>query len=64
MDIIKTLFLTLKLSNLTFVAFLKDIRSWPLVTFFQSSLKNTELKTTHITVRDCRVHFFRQLFSK
>ena len=38
MDMIKTLFLTLKLSNLTFVAFLKDIRSWPLVTFFQSSL--------------------------
>ena len=28
------------------------------------SLKNSELKTTHKTFRDCRVHFFRQPFSK
>ena len=28
------------------------------------SLKNSELKTTHNTLRDCRVHFFRQPFSK
>ena len=32
--------------------------------FFQISLKNSELKTTHDTFRDCRVHFFRQPFSK
>ena len=48
----------------TFVAFplaLVNIRLWPLVPFFQISLKNSELKTTHNTFRDCRVHFFRQL---
>ena len=31
---------------------------------FHISLKNKELKTTHNTFRDCRVHFFRQPFSK
>ena len=31
---------------------------------FQITLKNKELKTTHNTFRDCRVHFFRQPFSK
>ena len=30
---------------------------WPLVSFFQISLKNSELKTTHNTFRDCRVRF-------
>ena len=30
---------------------------WPLVPFFQISLKNSELKTTHNTFRDCGVHF-------
>ena len=43
---------------------LANIRPWPLVPFFQISLKNSELKTTHDTFRDCRVHFFRQPFSK
>ena len=37
---------------------------WSLVPFFQISLKNSELKTTHITFRDCRVHFFLQPLSK
>ena len=37
---------------------------WPLVPFFQISLKNSELKTTHNTFRDCRVRFFGQPFSK
>ena len=32
--------------------------------FFEISLKNCELKTTHNTFRDRRVHFFRQSFSK
>ena len=34
------------------------------VQFSQISLKNSELKTTQNTFRDCRVHFFRQPFSK
>ena len=32
--------------------------------FFEISLKTSDLKTTHNTFRDCRVHFFRQPFSK
>ena len=32
--------------------------------FFQISLKNRELKTTHNAFQDCRVHFSRQPFSK
>ena len=35
-----------------------------LLPLFQSSLKNSELKTTHDTFRGCRVHFIRQPFSK
>ena len=41
-----------------------NIRPWPLVPFFQISLRNIELKTTHNTFRDCHVHFFRQPLSK
>ena len=36
---------------------LGNIRPWPLMPFFQISLKKSELKTTHNTFRDCRVHF-------
>ena len=43
---------------------LADIRPWPFVPFFQISLKNSELKTTYNTFRDCRRHFFREPFSK
>ena len=43
---------------------LANICPWPLVLFFQISLKNSELKTTHNTFLDCCVHFFRQPFSK
>ena len=43
---------------------LTNICPWPLVPFFQSSLENRADKTTHNTFRDCRVHFFRQPFSK
>ena len=43
---------------------LADICPWPLGPFLQISLKNSELKTTHNTFPDCRVHFFRQPFSK
>ena len=37
---------------------------WPLLPFFQMSLENRTEKTTHNTFRACRVHFFRQPFSK
>ena len=43
---------------------LANIRPWPLVPFFEISLKNSELKITHNTFRDCRVHFFREPFLK
>ena len=43
---------------------LASICPWPLVPFCQISLKNRGLKTTHNTFPDCRVHFFRQPFSK
>ena len=36
---------------------LTNIRPWPLVPFFETSLKSSELKTTHNPFRDCRVHF-------
>ena len=61
------LFLKLQLSNLLFLLSFSTRRHMsmaPLVIFFQISLKNSELKTTHNTIRDCRVHFFRQPFSK
>ena len=43
---------------------LTTILPWPLVPFFQISLKNSEPKSAHNTFRACRVHFFRQRFSK
>ena len=43
---------------------LANIRPWPLVPFFEISLKNSELKITHYTFRDFRVQFFRQPFLK
>ena len=50
--------------NKLFLA-LANIRPWPLVPFFQISLKkNRELKTTHNAFRNCRVHFFPQPFWK
>ena len=41
-----------------------NICSWPPMTFFQISLKNSAVRTTHNTFRVCCVHFFRQPFSK
>ena len=41
-----------------------NIRPWPLVPFWQISLKNRQLKTTHNTFRDYRVPFVLQSFSK
>ena len=38
---------------------LANICPWPLVPFFQISLKNREQKTTYNTFWDRRVHFFR-----
>ena len=43
---------------------LANICPWPLVPFIQIALKNSAVKTTHNTFLDCRVHFFRQPFSK
>ena len=43
---------------------LADICPWPLLPFFQISLKNSALKTTHNTFRGCRVHFIRRPFLK
>ena len=43
---------------------LANISLGPLVPFFQISLENRADKITHNTFRDCRVHFFRQPFSK
>ena len=43
---------------------LANISPWTLVPFFEISSKNSEIKNTHNTFRDCRVHFFRQPFSK
>ena len=65
-DMINALFLTLQLSNLLLLLSLAfaNTRPWPLVPFFQISLKNIELKTTYNTFRDCRMHFFRRPFSK
>ena len=54
----------------TFVAFLISTRkhtamaSRAIVSNFFLFPKNSELKTTHNTFQDCRVHFFRQPFSK
>ena len=47
-----------------FLLALANMRPWPLVSSIQISLKNSELKSTHNTFRDCRVHFSRQPFSK
>ena len=43
---------------------LANICPWPIVPFFEISLKNRELKNTHNTFRDCRVNFLGQPFSK
>ena len=43
---------------------LANLCPWPPIPFFQISLQKSELKTTHNTLRDCRVHFFREPFSK
>ena len=48
----------------TFVTFplaFVNIRLWPLVPFFQISLKNTVNSKPPHTFPDCRMHFFRQL---
>ena len=49
----------------TFIAFrlaLVNIRPWPLVSFFQISLKNSDLKSTHNTSRDCPCALFPTTF--
>ena len=65
-DMITTLFLTLycQISFCCFPLTLANTCPWTLVPFFQISLKNNELTTTHNTFRVCRVHFFWQPFLK
>ena len=41
---------------------LANVRHWPFVPFFQFSMKNSEIKTTHNTFRDDRVHIFSTTF--
>ena len=48
-DIEPTVFVFLALAN---------VRQWPLVPFFQISLKNSELKNTHNTFRGLSLAFF------
>ena len=45
-----------------FLAFLEHSQTYilGLLYHFQISLKNSDLKSTHNTFRDCYVHFFRQ----
>ena len=43
---------------------LANLCPWALVPFFQISLKNSGLKTTHNSLWDCWVHFFWQPFLK
>ena len=62
-----TLFLTTLAVEPTFVAFLQHSQTHfhgLSCQFFQISLKNSELKTTHNAFQDCRVHFLRQPLSK
>ena len=39
---------------------LTNVCPWTLMPFFQISLENSDLKTTHNTFRDCCEHFFQQ----
>ena len=66
-DMINTLFPPLQLWNLLLLLSFstrkhKSMASPAILSWL--SLKNRDLKITHNTFRDCRVHFFRQPFSK
>ena len=66
-DMINTLFLTLQLSNLPLLLSFstrKHMSTALRASLSRLSLKNSDLKITHNTFRHCRVHFFRQPFSK
>ena len=64
---INMLSLTLQLSNLLLLHFFSICKHTSMSSraiFFKISLKNSKLKTTHKTLRDCHIHFFQQPFSK
>ena len=64
---INALFLRLQLSNLLLLLSSSTHKQTSMASRanqFQIFLKNSELKTTHNTFRDCCVHFFGQPFSK
>ena len=65
-DMINTLFLTMQLSNLLLMLSfsIRKHASMACRAILSNFLKNSKLKTTHNTFRDCRVHFFPQPFSK
>ena len=47
---------------LVFFLALANVRQWPLVPFFQISLKNSELKNTHNTFRELSLALFSTTF--
>ena len=47
---------------LVFFLALANVRQWPLVPFFQISLKNSELKNTHNTFRGLSLALFSTTF--
>ena len=62
-----TLFVMTVAVKPTFAAFLCSTRKHMFVAsraILSNVSKNNALKTTHNAFRDCRVHFFRQPFSK
>ena len=65
---INTLFLTMQLSNLLLMLSISIRKHASIASpdraILSNFLKNSKLKTTHNTFRDCRVHFFPQPFSK
>jgi len=67
-NMINTLFLTMQLSNLLLTLSFSIRKHTSMASsdraILSNLLKNSKLKTTHNTFRDCRVHFFPQPFSK
>ena len=65
-DMINTRFLTLQLWNLHLLLSFSTRRhtSMAFRAILSNFVKNSELKTTYNTFRDCRRHFFREPFSK
>ena len=65
-NMINTLFLTMQLSNFLLMLSFSTRKHTSMASraILSNFLKNSKLKTTHNTFRDCRGHFFPQPFSK